>query len=147
MAAKRTEWIRKREAEHTAANKRAAEKRELTVRQGRSMFIGASLSLKSLCCLRATGSALAHPPWTHRQVSPCWRKRENLREEHRLRRGRTNSARRGAVEGARKERRSPERPGRDISSQGELRSRNRLKRVGQTDDRRRASTALRTQEP
>lgn len=44
--------------------------------QGRSMFIGASSSLKSLCCLR---DGVCYPPVPLASLFHTWRKRENLR--------------------------------------------------------------------
>lgn len=82
---------RRRNGTHGAANERAAEKRELTAAQGRSMFIGASLSLKSLCCLR-DGVRSDCPP----SPSPPSRgsigeasvgEGRRIREGHRLRKG------------------------------------------------------------
>lgn len=109
----------------------------------------AHLSVLNLYVVSATGSAPSHPPWSH-PPGPRRRRTENPRRAPAPERDEKDedSARSGERERERgRERRSPGHTGRDISSQGELRSRNRVKRVGQTDDRRRASTALRTQKP
>lgn len=103
----------------TAAN--ATERSASWLRQGRSMFIGASSSLKSLCCLRdgVWPSPLPPPVGGTRTESP-W---------HRLY---GKGAREGAV--GREARRARTR-GEIYLLGGVLRSRNRVKGVGQTDDR------------
>lgn len=112
----------------------------------------AHLSVLNLYVVSATGSAPTIPPGPI-GASTRRRRTENPRrapasergERERARCGRENeSEKKVEIERKRGVRRGT---GRDISSQGELRSRNRVKRVGQTDDRRRASTALRTQKP
>lgn len=97
------------------------------------MFIGASPSLKSLCCLRdgVWPSSLSPPPPSGGGDHP------RAGEERRRVPCGTGCTERGR-EGTRSDERLAGRAqGRDISSrQRVLRSRNRVKRVGQTDDRR-----------
>lgn len=107
------------------------------------MFIGASLSLKSLCCLR-DGVRSGYPPWVPSVGLAASEKdrgseKDRLRvrdEKERIRRGWESE--REALAGAHRERYIF--PGRVAVAKSS-------QRVGQTDDRRRASTALRTQKP